>query len=109
MKARPRARAYTHIGDRYIEAGHSTKALNLGLKLPTEEQAKYFQSISYSWVRIDPEGIVESIEKIPTAEIRSSLALSMVSLWASENFTEEQLEVLKQYLSDSDRHALENQ
>ena len=100
--------AYTHVGNRYIDEGHSTKALNLGLKLSSKQQASYFPSISYAWARIDPEGFIESIESIPSAELRSSLARSMVSDWSKENFTEAQLKTLKQYLTDSDRQSLEN-
>ena len=101
--------AYTHVGNRYIDEGHSTKALNLGLKLSSKQQARYFPSISYAWARIDPVGFVESMESIPSAELRSSLANSMVSDWSKENFTEAQLKTLKQYITDSDRQALENQ
>ena len=104
-----RTSAFTYVGNRYIDEGHSAKALNLGLKLPTEEQASYFQSISFSWARIDPDGFVESIENIPTPELRSTLARSFMTRWASENFTDAQLAILKQHLTDSDRQAVDNQ
>ena len=104
-----KSNAFSSVGGRYIDQGDSKKAFDLGLQLPDKQQAQYFQSISYSWARIDPEGFVESIENIPTAELRSSLARSMMSQWARRNFTNEQLAVLKEYLSDSDQHAMENQ
>ena len=104
-----KTRAYISVGDRYIDDGHSTEALELGLKLPNDDQASYFQSIAFSWARIDPAGFVESLERLPTAEIRSRIAATMSSQWAREQFTEEQIDTLKQYLSESDRKALEDQ
>ena len=104
-----KTRAYISVGDRYIDDGHSTEALELGLKLPNDDQASYFQSIAFSWARIDPAGFVESLERLPTEEIRSRIAATMSSQWAREQFTEEQIDTLKQYLSDSDRQTLEDQ
>lgn len=104
-----KTRAYTSVGNRYIDGGHSTEALELGIKLPNDDQASYYQSIAFSWVRIDPAGFVESLELLPTEEIRSKIAASLSSQWARDIFTDEQFDTLKQYLSDSDRQALEDQ
>lgn len=101
--------SYESVGDRYIDAGHSSKALELGLKLPSEHQSRYFEDIAYSWARVDPSGLVESIEQLPSQELRSKIASSLSNRWYRENFTEEQIDTLKQYLSDSDRQALEDQ
>ena len=104
-----RSQAYSSVGNKYIDLGDTSKALDLGLKLPADEQAAYFQSIAYSWAKIDPGGLVESFKNFPTAELRSSLARTMSSQWMKDSFTDTQLDVLKQYLSDSDRKGLESQ
>ena len=101
--------SYESVGDRYIDTGHSSKALELGLKLPSEHQSRYFEDIAYSWARVDPSGLVESIEQLPSQELRSKIASSLSNRWYRENFTEEQIDTLKQYLSDADRQALEDQ
>lgn len=100
--------AYSSVGDRYIDEGQASKALELGLKLPNEDQLNYFEGIAYSWARVDPAGLVESIEQIPSDEIRSNIASVLSNRWIRESFTEEQIDTLKQYLSDSDRKALED-
>ena len=100
--------AYSSVADLYIDEGQASKALELGLKLPTEDQLNYFEGIAYSWARIDPAGLVESIEQFPSEEIRSRVASVLSNRWIRENFTEEQINTLKQYLSDSDRKALED-
>lgn len=97
-----RTRAYASIGNSYINAGDSKKALDLGLKLSNSKQAEYFQYISTLWARIDPSGLVESMEELPNADIRSNMAKTLTSSWYRDNFTEDQLDKLKQYLSGSD-------
>lgn len=104
-----KTRAYTYVGDRHIDNGNSSEAMELGLKLPNEDQASYFQSIAYSWARVDPGGLVEALKQFPTEEIRSTIAASLSGQWYRDRFTEEQFDSLKQYLSDSDRQALEDQ
>lgn len=97
-----RAQAYTSVGSQYINLGQSSKAVDLGLKLTANEQTQYFQSIAHTWASVDAGGLVESFKNLPTAEIRTNLARTLTSQWMKDNFTEGQLEVLKQYLRDSD-------
>lgn len=97
-----RSEAYASVGNEYIDLGNSDKAINLGLQLPSDEQANYFQSIAYTWSSIDPAGLVESIKNLPTPELRSSLAQRVSNSWMEENFTDDQLEELKQYLNESE-------
>ena len=92
-----RTSAYKSVGAGYINSGFSKKAFNLGLELPDSDQSEYYQSISSSWARVDPESLVESLKDFPTDEIRSTVASSLSSSWMRGNFTVDQLEVLKQY------------
>ncbi|MYD45725.1 MAG: hypothetical protein F4W92_05180 [Gammaproteobacteria bacterium] len=96
-----RSEAYASVGNEYIDNGDSERAVNLGLQLPSEEQADYFEGLSFTWARIDPGGLVESIKDLPTPELRSSLAKHL-SNRRSNYFTDAQLEELKQYIVDSD-------
>ena len=97
-----RSEAYASVGSEYINNGDSDKAVNLGLQLPTEEQASYFEGLISTWTRIDPSGLVESIKELPTPELRSSLAQELTTSWRKDDFTDAQLEELKQYIDDSD-------
>ena len=102
-----RSGVYASVGSKYIDEGESKKAIELGLSLSAEEQASYFQHISSSWAQLDPSGLVASIRNIPTADLRSSIALGLSRSWTSQYFTEPQLRVIMGYLSDSDRKILE--
>lgn len=97
-----RSESYASVGNKYIDLGSFDKAMNLGLQLPSDEQANYFQSIAYTWSSVDPAGLVESIKDLPTPELRSSLAQELSSGWMKQNFTDDQLDELKQYLSESE-------
>ena len=101
-EGRSRSQAYSSVGNRYLNLGQSSKAVDLGQKLSADEQVRYFQSIAFTWARVDPSGLIESFKSLPTAELRSNIARSLSSQWMKESFTEGQLEVLKQYISDSD-------
>ena len=97
-----RSQAYIAVGNKYIDLGQSSKALDLGNNLSANEQTQYFQSIAYTWASTDASGLVESFENLPTEEIQLNLARTLTSQWMKDNFTEAQLEVLKQYLRNSD-------
>ncbi|MXW07546.1 MAG: hypothetical protein F4X56_02130 [Gammaproteobacteria bacterium] len=101
-EGKSRSEAYASVGSKYIDQGEFDKAVNLGLQLTPAEQAQYYQSITSTWARIDPGGLVESIKDLPTSEIRSSIAQELSSRWMKQNFTDAQLEELKQYMGDTD-------
>ena len=97
-----RTRAYRSIGNSLINAGESKKAFNLGLKLTDSEQAAYFQNISTNWAKIDPAGLLESMEELPNTEIRANMAKTLTRRGYRDNFTEDQLDTLNQYLNGSE-------
>lgn len=106
-EGRTKTSAFTSVGERFIEIGDSKNAFELGLQLTGVGQAEYYESISSTWARIDPTGLIESLKDFPTKEIRSAVASRLTKSWIRDEFTEAQLEVLKQFLSDTDRKALE--
>lgn len=106
-EGRTKTSAYESIGRRYIEIGDSKNAFELGLQLTDTDQTEYFQSISWTWAKIDPTGLIESLKDFPTEEIRSAVASRLTKGRIRDEFTDAQLEVLKQFLSDTDRKALE--
>lgn len=99
-EGRTRKSAHTIVGHRLIENGDSNRAFDLGLRLTDVDRAEYFQSISWTWARIDPVGLVESIKDFPSEEIRSNVASGLSRGSRRANFTDAQLEILKQYLDD---------
>ncbi|MXZ43605.1 MAG: hypothetical protein F4Z01_01295 [Gammaproteobacteria bacterium] len=99
-EGRSRTQAYSSVGNGYLNLGQSSKAVDLGQKLSADEQVSYFQSIAFTWARVDPSGLIESFKSLPTAELRSNLAHSLSSQWMRENFTDSQLDILQQFIND---------
>lgn len=108
-EGRTRTSAYESLATIYINNGDSRTAFNLGLELPGSDQTEYFQNISKTWVRVDPAGFVETLKDFPTEELRATIASTMTKRWYRDNFTEDQIGVLKQFLTESDRKAIESE
>lgn len=114
-EGKTRAVASAKVAEFVIGNGDIDRALSLGLDLPNGEQAIYFPLITGSWVSVDPSSFVESIEQLPSAETRSKVVLKLfetrnVDNYTTsyiENFTESQVETLKQYLTAEDRATID--
>ncbi len=115
-EGKTRAVASAKVAEFVIGNGDIDRALSLGLDLPDAEQAIYFPLITGSWVSVDSNSFVESIEQLPNAETRSKVVMKLfdsrhVDNYTTsyiENFSESQVETLKQYLTDEDRATLDN-
>ena len=115
-EGKTRAVASAKVAEFVIGNGDIDRALSLGLDLPDAEQAIFFPLITGSWVSVDPNSFVESIEQLPNAETRSKVVLKLYDIRHVdnyttsyiENFSESQVETLKQYLTDEDRATLDN-
>ena len=100
-EGKSRSEAYSSVGRKYIDLGESEKAVTLGLKLPPDDQVGFFQNIAFSWARMDPTGLIESLKNLPTTELRSSIAQYVTTRDSlEENFTDTQLDALKQHIDE---------
>ena len=114
-EGKTRAVATAGVAEILIGNGHTTRALKLGLDLPDSEQIEFFPRITEKWVSIDPNSFMESIEEIPTAELRSTVVLKLFEKRSVNNYTtsyieqfsESQVETLTQYLTDEDRATID--
>ncbi|MYD46390.1 MAG: hypothetical protein F4W92_08570 [Gammaproteobacteria bacterium] len=102
-------KASTVVATTLIDNGDTNKALNLGLQLPESDQVPFFTSIATSWAVVNPTSLIESIEGLPSTEIRSALALAASSGSAKGNFNEKQLDTLRHYLTEADQTKLDSQ
>ncbi|MXZ43607.1 MAG: hypothetical protein F4Z01_01305 [Gammaproteobacteria bacterium] len=104
-----KSNAYAGVAVELIDKGETKRALSLGLQLPDANQATFFKSIAASWATVDAADLIESIEQLPSTEIRSALALAASTGRAKSEFSKKQLETLRQYLTEADRTTLDNQ
>ncbi|MYC25353.1 MAG: hypothetical protein F4X56_05480 [Gammaproteobacteria bacterium] len=85
------------IGVSLVANGEPERALSLALQLPEDAKDSFYRSISYEWAKFDPAAVLTALKDFPTAEIRSNVA-SELSRMHVQNFSDSQLETLKQYI-----------
>lgn len=99
--------AYGAVGSVYVQSQDFEKAVDLGLQLDESAQADYYQYISYIWVNTDANKLYEILPSLPNEEARSKAAYALLVLNDNNDyFTEQQGEVLDQYLTAKDREIL---
>lgn len=101
--------AYGSVGRILIQSGEISEAIKLAQQLPSSSKGDYFQSLLRTWTESDPTGLLNSIEQLPTAEIKSKAAFALTALnqW-NDNLSVEQVERAKEYLSREDSEKLKN-
>lgn len=102
-KGHTQAASYALVGARYIRDGETKKALDLVQKLPESNRTYYLKELLPQWASADPQGLLSSIEQLPTDEVKSraALVLSVYDRW-NNHLTEEELERAEKFLSDED-------
>lgn len=110
-KGMTKTQAYSVVSGALIEHGDVDKALDMVKQVPESERTDLYQIVASSWAAQDPEGLLNSMDRLPSKEIRSQAALVLVSLNQFHQFesilTDEQIEQAKKFLTDEDVKALE--
>lgn len=87
------------------------EAIQLGDDLPEHDREKFRQSLaSRVGRRTTLDHLVTGIQQLPTLELKSeaaSTAIHMKGLPMSNNFTDSQVDELKEFLTDDDRRRVE--
>ena len=100
--------AYSSIGASYIQNGETEKALNLAQQLSESNRTAYLRGLLPEWAGSDPQDLLESMDRLPTAEIKSKAAMVLTAYndW-EKNLTDEEIERVKKYLTEEDAETLE--
>ena len=107
-EGRTRVQASASVAYQLINRGNTEQALKIGLDLPESEQEAYFPNIAYRWSSVDPQGLLDTIQLLPTSVIRSRVASRLLDSSNKQKFTESQLEILNRYLTEEDRAKIDN-
>lgn len=109
-KGPTRFQAYRMVSGALIREGEIDEALNLAQHLPESDRTEFYMSITSAWARSDPEGMLNSMNRLPSKEARSKGVMSLIYYNRSEKkLTNEQIEEARKYLTDEDTKALEEQ
>ncbi len=109
-KGPTKLQAYQMVSGALIRNGDIDEALNMARQFPESERSDFYIAVATAWAGSDPEGLLNSMSRLPTKEAKSRGAMSLISYNRyQETLTEEQIEEAKKYLSDEDAKALEEQ
>lgn len=101
--------AYGYVGKMYIQHGATEDALNLAQELPSSSRSEYFQELLTTWTRSDPESLLNSIDSLPTSEIKSKAARVLtVSNKRHGSLSEKQVQSVEKYLLEEDAESIRN-
>ncbi|MCY4142145.1 MAG: hypothetical protein OXG08_00455 [Gammaproteobacteria bacterium] len=102
-----RRNAYAAVGLAMVHASRGNEALDLASNLPDSERASYVRQILRRWVSTDALGLFDALSNISDSEIQSSAADALIRQDRTNDIlTDEQVEYVRQYKSESDEEII---
>ena len=84
------------------------RAFDMVQQVPESDRDSFYMSLSTSWTAIDPQGMLNSMDRFPSKQAKSQAALMViVGNEFSKILSNEQIEEAKKYLTEEDLQALE--
>ena len=103
-----RQSAYDHIGEALVNEGKSSQAIELVDQEPLETQYQYYRHISAFWAENDPHDAFSKLDRLPSAEIKTQLAIMLaIKNTMHRALTSQQKEILIDIVPESFRDALD--
>ncbi|MCY3883756.1 MAG: hypothetical protein OXG24_02450 [Gammaproteobacteria bacterium] len=100
--------AFAMISGALIQNGEIDEAFNMARQAPESERNQVYMGVAAAWAGSDPEGVLNSMDRFPSDEIKSRAALVIVSYnQFQKNLTDEQIEEAKTFLTEEDAKTLE--
>ena len=85
--------AYIAAGRALVQNGGYDRALRLGQQLPTEDQSRYRHSVMWSWAESDPEGLLASLDELPSEDAKTQAAMGLImSNFRTNALSDEQMQ-----------------
>ena len=100
--------AYLGVGSTMVVQGDPMKAVDLSQQLPESDREPYFLATMGTWSQSDPEGLLDTIDRLPSTAAKSKAAAMLTFMNQFEsNLTDEQIEQASKFLSEEDTKSLE--
>ena len=98
-----------YLGKMYIQHGATEDALNLAQQLPSSNRAEYFLTLLPTWIQSNATSLINSIDRLPTAEVKSKAAMELIASNQRQGFlSNKQVQSIEKYLSKEDAERLRN-
>ncbi|MXW52529.1 MAG: hypothetical protein F4X44_09080 [Gammaproteobacteria bacterium] len=100
--------ATTRVAYSLIENDEIETAFDMAQQVPDTDRESFYLGLFTQWVLTDPVAALDSIDRFPSDEARSQMALMLIANDRyQKSLSDEQVEKAKKYLSDEQAKALE--
>ncbi len=102
------AYALNSVGGALVRSGDIDEAWVLANRLSNSQREAYYQSVVSTWASHDASELYESIDGLPSDELKSFAAMRLISFnkW-SKSLDEDQVNHAKSYLNERDANSVE--
>ena len=100
--------AHISVGGALVRDGQTDSALKLASSLQESDRERYFGNLVSTWASNDAQDLYDNIAQLPTAEIKSSAALTLIT-WNSweKILSQDQIDRAKTFLTSEDAETLD--
>lgn len=101
--------AASSVGRRAIELGQSSAIPEIASNLGGSNQSEFYRSLLHVWASDDPQGLYDSLEILPTSELKNSAAVSLYiknEEGRGTTLNDEQRRIVESYLTEEHRVQL---
>ncbi len=99
--------AYMSVASALVSAGDGDRAFSIAKQISNADRESFYMSIASAWAGHDPEGLLNSMDRFPTSEFKSKVALLLISRNGySTELSDDQVEKAKNFLTEEDAKAL---
>lgn len=107
-KGQTKLQAYQMVSAALIRNGDIEEALTMVQQFPESDRNEFYIAVAGAWAQSDPEGLLNSMNRLPTKEAKSRAAMSLITYnQYQKTLTEEQIEDVRKLLTDEDTKELE--
>lgn len=99
-----RLKAYSQVGSSLVHKGATEEALDMARQVPESQRTDFYTAVATTWAASDPEGLLSSMNRFPSDEVKSKAAKVLVT---EKRLTNEQIVEARKFLTEEDSKALE--
>lgn len=99
--------AFGSVAGALVSAGEGDRAFSIAKQISNADRESFYMSIASAWAGHDPDGLLNSMDRFPTSEFKSKVALLLISRNGySTELSDDQVEKAKDFLTVEDAKAL---
>ena len=100
--------AFREVTAALIRDGNLDQAVELVHQIPNPKRPDFYAGLVQGWARHDPSGLLNSMDRLPSKEVKSKAARRLVEINRNRGIlTDEQVEQARKFLTEEDSKVLD--